>query len=159
MPKTKIKLKTKKESDAIYKKVLNCRQKCSDKYLDTSEKKKKSGKKCFLKKQKTGMNYRKCMRMEGFDISKDWKNVYHCEKTKCKKLEKESKEYNKALLNQAKKKTSNTKKCCKCCAGKYFGKSYDCVMGLLPCCKGVSACKKKKLPAWYLKTLKNNKKN
>ena len=44
MAKTKTKLKTKKESDAIYKKVLDCRQECSDKYLDTSGKKNKAKK-------------------------------------------------------------------------------------------------------------------
>ena len=47
--------------------------------------------------------------MEGFDIGKDWKNADHCRKTKCKKLEKESKEYNKALLNQARRRPATPK--------------------------------------------------
>lgn len=138
--------KTQKELDNLYKKFISCKDDCYKNIFETPEKKKKRSK-CSLKKKKTGLNFKICLKSENIDYKKDDIELSKCKKSKCEKLEKEYKIYDKEFKAQKQKKhnksSKNTNKCCKCCGGRYWGNSYDCIH-FLPCCKGVSNCKNRK---------------
>lgn len=140
--------KTQKELNSMYKKSMNCRDNCYKDIYESPPDKKKKRDKCLLKKKKTGLNFKICLKNENIDYKKDELNMSKCKKSKCDKLTEEWKKYNKEFHSQKQKKINNkskknTNKCCKCCGGRYWGNSYDCIH-FLPCCKGVSSCKNKK---------------
>ena len=134
-------LLSKKNLNSQKKEVDNCRNKC---HKDIFEKNKSMIKKrmnCSLKKQKKGINYKKCLKQEGIDLNKNFKDYSKCTKTKCKKKEKEYKNSTKKKIEELKNKKKKGK-CCKCCVGRYWGNSLPCIQNIYPCCKGVSSCKK-----------------
>ena len=140
--------KTQKEANNLYKKSMTCRDECYKNIYESPPEKKKKRAKCSLKKKKTGLNFKLCLKSENIDYKKDEIELSKCRKSKCDKLTKIYEIYNKEFKAQKQKKhnnksSKNSNKCCKCCGGKYWGNSYDCIH-FLPCCKGVSSCKSKK---------------
>lgn len=140
--------KTQKELNSLYNKSKNCFWDCYKNIYESPPEKKKKRNKCSLKRRKTGINFKVCLKSENIDYKKDELELSKCKKSKCNKLTKIYETYNKEFKAQKLKKhntksSKNSNKCCKCCGGRYWGNSYDCI-NFLPCCKGVSNCKKRK---------------
>ena len=85
--------KTENELGKLGKKSKKCYDKCDKNIFDKTPSMTKKRKKCAEKKEKAGINYKKCLKEVGINLDDDLKNYIKCTKTKCSTIDKKYKKY------------------------------------------------------------------